>query len=66
MYNEHLFVERTFYVLEPQSLFAQSMMVEEESISSDTPESLLLKAKTQNALKLVKEEYFLDKMPKNS
>ena len=41
------------------------MIAEEESIS-DAAKSLFLRAKTQNALKLVKEEYFLDKMPKSS
>lgn len=42
------------------------MAADEEQISNDSAQNLFTKAKNQNALKLVKEEYFLDKMPQSS
>ena len=42
------------------------MMSDDDSIKSETAQSLFTKAKNQNALKLAKEEYFLDKMPHNT
>ena len=41
-------------------------MSDDDSIKSETAQSLFMKAKNQNALKLAKEVYFLDKMPYNT
>ena len=64
LFDEHLFLERTFCVLDSQAILAQQYQSESKHLDQAT--MLYRRAKELNTLKLIKEEYFIDKMPKSS